>query len=107
MNEWSDLNGFLPRLGYFKDRPAGIPVDFEEILEIIAPRQVLLVHPQTDWTTDVSVIKKQAGKALNVYRQHKAEKNFISLYPDDYSRLSTQNRTEILNWLQLLNDLKK
>lgn len=106
ITEWSDLNGFLPRLGYFKNKPTDIPVDFEEILEIIMPRDIFLIHPQTDWTTDHLIIKKQVGKVLNSNTHQSAHKNIISLYPDDYSRLSPQNRAEVLNWLQLMKNRK-
>lgn len=103
--EWSDLNGFIPRLGYFKNNPELIPVDFDEILAAIAPRNTLLVQPRTDWTADHSAIRKQVDKVKKEYSRQKAENNILSLYPDDYSRLSAQTRAQVLNWLQLLNNM--
>lgn len=104
IQEWSENNGFMPRLGYFKTQKTDIPVDFDEVLETISPRPLLLINPQTDWTTDSNTIKKYTEKVKNLYRLQNAEKNIHYLYPNDYSRLSDQNRTAVLNWLQGLKE---
>lgn len=49
IRRWSHLYGWLPRLGTFVGNESNVPVDFPEILAMIAPRRTLIVAPRFDW----------------------------------------------------------
>jgi dienelactone hydrolase len=97
---WSKRNGFLPRLGLFETNPQAIPVDFEHILEAIAPRKVMLLTPQIDWTADAQAVQKQVHQVSKIYKAYTTPSNLQSYFPDDYSHFMNKNRVILLEWLE-------
>eukprot|EP00939_MAST-03C_sp_MAST-3C-sp1_P002329 g2329.t1 len=43
-----DLHALIPRLGLYREDPSQVPYDYDEILEALAPRRVLLFAPEQD-----------------------------------------------------------
>lgn len=54
-----DLHALLPRMGYFRDNPAQVPYDYDELISSIAPRPILLYTPQSDRDATYEDVKVQ------------------------------------------------
>ncbi|WP_372934551.1 alpha/beta hydrolase family protein, partial [Mariniphaga sediminis] len=96
---YSHLHGLLPRLGFFVGNEKRIPIDFHEILSLIAPRPLLVIAPLHDKDAhilDIELSMEQTGKIYNLY----GDSDNISLFsPDDYNRFSVKMREKMLEWL--------
>jgi pimeloyl-ACP methyl ester carboxylesterase len=67
---YSHLHGILPRLGRFVDRPAEVPIDYDDVLSLIAPRPSLILAPTLDRyhpVESVRVLVDRARKAFDVF----------------------------------------
>ena len=84
---FSHLFGMIPRLGLFADAPQKVPVDYGEILAIIAPRPVMIIAPDMDWHTDISSLRKMLGPVKKVYENYKKPGSLDIRYPHDINRL--------------------
>ncbi|MEX2231957.1 MAG: alpha/beta fold hydrolase [Cyclobacteriaceae bacterium] len=97
---YSHLHGLLPRLGFFIGNESRIPYDFHEILASIAPRQVLVIAPQTDKDANLQDVKNSVEKARAIYSLYGAADNIELFAPDDYNRFSPAMREKTYEWLQ-------
>ena len=83
ISNYSHLYGFIPRLGAFVDRPQEVPLDFGEILAIIAPKPVFLIAPQLDRHTDLLALKDMLQPVKRLYRTYEFPDRITTLYPAD------------------------
>lgn len=104
---YSHLHGFMPRLGFFAEQPDQVPVDFGEIMAVIAPKPVLIVAPDMDPHTDRKSLQKVLASVRSVYSLHNEEKQLQTAYPHDINRLSRDQYGLISAFfMKLLNDAK-
>ncbi len=85
---YSHLHGFIPRLGFFAEQPGRVPVDFGEIMALIAPKPVLIVAPDMDPHTDNQALHNVLTSVKSVYRLYNNEKQLHTAFPHDINRLS-------------------
>ncbi|NGF56362.1 alpha/beta fold hydrolase [Parapedobacter sp. SGR-10] len=85
---YSHLHGFMPRLGFFAGQPEDVPVDFGEIMAMLAPKPVLVVAPDMDPHTDHKALQEMLASVRSVYRLYGKEKQLHTAYPHDINRLS-------------------
>lgn len=87
---YSHLHGFIPRLGFFAERPQDAPVDFAEIIAAVAPRPVLLIAPDADRYTDIEALKSSMDKVASVYTLYGQKNNFHTTYPHELNRMTKE-----------------
>ncbi len=97
---YSHLHGLMPRLGFFAGNEEHIPVDFNEILSVIAPRPVLVIAPELDRDAHHEGVKLALEEAGRIYSLYGNKDNLGSFYPYDYSRFSPDMRMEMYDWLE-------
>lgn len=102
---YSQLHGFMPRLGLFESSPPQVPVDFAEIIAAIAPRPLMIVTPDLDRYTDLFALKKSLESAKAVYTLYGAGNQLNLIYPHEINRLSVEITKEIISFYQ--QQLKK
>lgn len=104
LKTYTQLHGFIPRLGFFDARPQQIPVDFAEIISTIAPRPFMLIAPDMDRHTDLPALKKSLKPLNNVYGLYGAQDKLNLSYPHEINRLSAEMTIDIINfYLKALN----
>lgn len=104
---YSHLHGFIPRLGFFATQPENVPVDFGEIMAMLAPKPVLIVAPDMDPHTDQQALQDVIDSVRPVYRLYGKEKQLYTLYPHDINRLSRDQYGQISGFfVRLINEKK-
>ena len=101
---YSHLHGLLPRLGFFADNEARIPVDFHEILATIAPRPVFIIAPVYDKDAHLRDVEASVKQAVNIYSLYGKSDNIQIFSPDDHNRFSNEMRDQIYEWLEKKNE---
>lgn len=86
---YSHLHGLLPRLGTFADTPALVPVDFDEVLAMNAPRPALLIAPTLDRYAPVVNVRKATASA----------KHLTLITPEDFHRFPAATVRQAVEWL--------
>jgi pimeloyl-ACP methyl ester carboxylesterase len=94
IDEYTTLHGLLPRLRAFREKPAAIPVDYDEILKAIAPRPVYVRAPSLDRFASAADVKS----AMNAAGRH-----VTLVTPLDFNRFRTEAQREAFEWLARQN----
>jgi pimeloyl-ACP methyl ester carboxylesterase len=97
---YSHLHGFLPRLGYFADRPQTVPVDYAEIMSCIAPRPLLLLAPELDRYADVAAVRQTVQGLRRVYALYGQAHQLQLQTPREINRLTGPMQAEMLRFYQ-------
>jgi dienelactone hydrolase len=100
IHAYAHLHGLLPRLGFFTDQPARIPVDFDEIMAAVAPRPLLVISPTLDRHADHAQVLAALQKVAPVYSFLKAPANFSSRQPEDITRFPAGQQRQVISWLE-------
>lgn len=90
----------IPRLGYFAGEPERIPVDYEEILALIAPRPLLVIAPEYDHETPPKEVEITVEKANDIYRLYGEQKKIELFVPPEYNRFTESMRQKTYEWLE-------
>ena len=95
---YSHLHGLLPRLGLFSEQKGVVPFDFQDIIASVAPRPALVIAPL--WNKDhlKQDVASCVEKAKSIYSLYGKEESLSPLYPDDYSRFSSEMRAAVIDW---------
>jgi pimeloyl-ACP methyl ester carboxylesterase len=97
---YSQLHGFVPKLGFFVGAEARIPYDFHEILALIAPRPLLVVAPELDRDATLADVKTAVAQARKVYALRGQQEALRLETPFDYNRLSSKVQDAVLTWME-------
>lgn len=92
---WLD-HALLPRLGLFSDQPAAIPIDYDEVLQLLVRKPCLVVTPQHDRFADHDSIAKLLESIPT------QGDTLTWLAPDTSNRFQAEQQQIFLNWC---NDL--
>lgn len=96
---YSHLYGLLPRLGFFIGNENKIPVDFAEIISVIAPRSLLVISPELDRHTNLHKVSQSIQEVASVYSFLKAPENLHFITPHEFNEFTTSQQEEMVNWL--------
>jgi cephalosporin-C deacetylase-like acetyl esterase len=110
INTYTQLHGFMPRLGLFASNPQKVPIDFAEIIAAVVPRPLMVVAPDLDRHTDLPALKKSFEPVKAVYDLYAAGDQLNLSYPHEINRLSAEMTKEIIDFYQeqlRKNELKK
>lgn len=97
LQSYSHLHGLIPRLGFFKDHSPRLPVDFPEIISVLAPRPVLIMAPLLDRHADLEEVKKGIGIA-NQYYERKGSDKITAVYPIEVNRFTSEQQQRMVAW---------
>jgi pimeloyl-ACP methyl ester carboxylesterase len=97
---YSHLYGLIPRLGLFAGAEERLPVDFDEVIALAAPRPVLVVSPTMDRDANPEDIVKAVNRARGVYDLYGAPLKLTLQEPNDYGRLTTATQNEVITWMK-------
>ena len=92
---WSDWHALVPKLALFEGREDEIPVDYDDLLQLIAPRPCLIVAPTRDRDHDVAAVRACVDRARAAWTSGGLE--FET--PDDVSRFQRDQQLRVLEWL--------
>lgn len=101
---YSHLYGLLPRLGFFVGNESRIPVDFPEIISVIAPRPLLVISPELDRHADLKQIKEGIQKVASVYSVFGASKNLRFKTPHEFNKFTSSQQIEMLDWFEEMTE---
>ena len=95
----SHLYGLIPKLGLFEGNETRIPVDFAEILSLMAPRPLLLISPSLDRHADLDAVKANVSTANSIYELNKATDQLTHTIPKSYNRFTREQQHMLVNWV--------
>ena len=104
---YSHLHGLLPRLGFFTDNEKRIPIDFHEMLALVAPRPLLIIAPLYDKDAHISDIKLAVMQVNKIYEWYGEKNNIDFFIPEDYNRFTMNLRNEVFSWFRNEKNCKK
>lgn len=87
---YSHLHGLLPRLGEWADRPAEVPIDFDDILGLAAPRPVLLIAPTHDRYAPIENVRRAVAGHAHLTLES----------PADFHRFPPATVQKAVDWLR-------
>jgi dienelactone hydrolase len=92
---WLD-HALLPRLGLFADRPEEIPIDYDELLPLLARKPCLIVTPRRDRFVDNESVTKVIR---TLAQQHNT---LMWVVPDTSNRFQAEHHEIFLDWCKSL-----
>lgn len=96
--EWHHV---LPKLGLYQGRESHIPYDYSDLLELIAPRSVLIYAPLRDRFADAEDIRNAVEEAQIAWPN---PRGMQASFPDDVCRFQKDQQDMLVEWLnQVIN----
>ncbi len=86
----------LPKLGLYQNKESKIPYDYEDVIQLIAPRHVLIYAPLHDRFMDAKAVKNCVDKAKRAWPDRK---DIVFKAPDDICRFQKDQQDVVLEWL--------
>jgi hypothetical protein len=65
--EFTHMFGLLPKLGFYENRATELPIDWDEIMSLITPKQLTLIAPKLDRHIDQTGVNELRNKVENMY----------------------------------------
>jgi hypothetical protein len=103
IHQYSHLHGLIPRLGFFAGYEDRLPLDFDEVLALVAPRPVLIVAPTLDSFAHVEDIHREIEEVRRTY-EHYGRANALQLNtPFEFNRFPGGLQQQVFDWLASLS----
>jgi pimeloyl-ACP methyl ester carboxylesterase len=99
ISQYSHLHGLIPRFGFFVGHEDRLPLDFDEVLALVAPRPALVVAPTLDRYARVDDVRAEIGQARRVYERLGKADNLRLDTPLDFSRFPRAMQEQVFDWL--------
>lgn len=91
-----DWHHVVPKLGLYHNKEGEIPYDYDDVIQMIAPRNVLIYSPTKDRFADSGDIKNCVEKAQISW---KSEGGFEFQNPVDICRFQKDQQDVVVGWL--------
>lgn len=91
--EWHHV---VPKLGLFHKKESKIPYDYDDLIQMIAPRNVLVYAPLRDRFSDADDINNCVDKAQKAWQD---TSHFEFKNPDDICRFQKDQQDVVIEWL--------
>lgn len=95
LRTYSHFHGFIPRLGFFAEKPQEAPVDFGEVIAAAAPKPMLIIAPDRDRYTDTDALKKMMSPVSNVYSLFGKSDQLVVQHPREINRMTQEMYREV------------
>ena len=103
VRQYSHLHGLIPLLGFFAGHEDRLPLDFDEVLALVAPRPVLIVAPTLDNYAHVEDIHREIEEVRRIY-EHYGRANALQLKtPVEFNRFPGGLQQQVFDWLSSLS----
>ena len=99
IRHYSHLHGLMPRLGFFTEHPDRVPVDYDEVLAMVAPKPALVVAPTLDRYARIADVRREVEASGQVYRVLGREGALELETPEDFNRFGTKLQQQVFDWL--------
>ena len=100
IKHYSHLHGLLPRLGLFIGSEARLPVDYDEILAVIAPRPMYVLAPTLDRYATPADVRSVVERARKQYAAAGAGEALVFDTPVDFNRFTAAMQGRVFDWLE-------
>jgi pimeloyl-ACP methyl ester carboxylesterase len=100
--QYSHLHGLIPRFGFFVGHEDRLPLDFDEVLALLAPRPVLVVAPALDRYARVDDVRAEVRQAQRVYERLGRPEALRLDTPREFSRFPQTLQEQVFDWLATL-----
>lgn len=91
LKNYSHCHGLIPRLGFFKNHPQRLPMDFPEIISTLAPRPVFVLAFKLDGHADLERLKA-AINLVQQYYDRKGSDDLMVKYPIEVNRFTPEHQ---------------
>lgn len=99
IRHYSHLHGLIPKLGFFLGHEDRVPFDYDEVLALAAPKQVLIVAPELDWFAPVADVRREVEESRRVYRLLGQENSLELWTPRDFNRFPRKLQEKVFDYL--------
>jgi len=103
IQHYAQLHGLLPRLGFFVGNESRLPLDYDEVLAVIAPRPALVVAPTLDRYAQVEDVRSEVEQARRIYALLGHENALQLETPLAFNSFSSAIQTRAFDWLRNLS----
>jgi hypothetical protein len=101
---YSHMHGFIPKLGFYADKPKETPVDFGEIISCIAPRPLMIIAPSKDRYIIPDAVSYTITRVRGVYELLGKPDQLIFRAPPEINRMTEEMNREVADfYLGILN----
>jgi dienelactone hydrolase len=99
IRQYSHLHGLIPRLGFFAGNEDRLPLDFDEVLALVAPRPALIVAPTLDRYARVDDVRREVEEARRIYERYGRRDALQLNTPLEFNRFSGSIQGQVFDWL--------
>ncbi len=99
IRHYSHLHGLVPRFGFFVGHQQRLPIDFDEVLGLVAPKSTLIVAPTLDRHMPVDDVRRLVDAARPVFIESGAERSLNLSTPIEIGRFTPAIQTQVFDWL--------
>jgi pimeloyl-ACP methyl ester carboxylesterase len=99
IRHYSHLHGLLPRLGFFVGDENRIPIDFDEVMEMIAPRSLFVSAQEKDRNHSSESVRQLIESATAETDANHKQNRVTVVYPDQYSPFPDSLQKQIAGWM--------
>lgn len=102
IRHYSDLHGILPRLGRFVNPGTEVPVDYDEVLALIAPRPTLVIAPTLDRYHPVDSVEEIVGRGRAAFEIYGKGSALELETPEGFAGFETEwdREVRVIDWLR-------
>ena len=97
-----ELHALIPRLGLFEKNTSQIPVDYDEILTLLAPRPTLIIAPRDDRDATFTDVETCVERARGSWGTSSALLEFFS--QEGGTRMGDNETNTLIAWLVKANN---
>jgi len=102
IRQYSHMHGLLPRLGQFIGSEARVPVDYDEILSVLAPRPLYVLAPTLDRYATASDVRSVVERTRKQYETANAPNALTFDAPVDFNRFTAAMQARVFDWLEAI-----
>jgi hypothetical protein len=102
LKHYTHLHGLLPRLAGFAQRPESVPIDYDDVLALIAPRPTLLMAPTLDRYHKVDSVRSIVEKARTAFAIQGDEDGLELETPEGFNGFEHDpaRKLRVIQWLE-------
>jgi hypothetical protein len=86
-------------LGFFAGAEERLPLDFDEVLALVAPRPALIVAPTLDRYARVEDVRHEVDEARRVYEYYGGADALRLDMPLEFARFTARMQEQVFDWL--------
>jgi hypothetical protein len=97
---YAHVHGLLPRLGFFLGQEQRVPIDYDEIIALAAPRPVLIVAPTLDRHAPVQDVAAAVSAARRISAREGTRSALMLETPAGFGEFTPAVQEQVAGWLR-------